>query len=309
MGIGVWAIALAVASGVPSFAVSVESLPTGPADFAGRAEDAEVVVLGEVHDNPIHHQNQAKIVAALQPDALVFEMIPQEFEDEVNELREEGAGRAQIAAALDWENSGWPDFAYYADILEAAPAARVFGAGQPLADVRRAMVEGATGPFGPDAAIYGLDVPLDSEEQAAREAVQEEAHCGTLPTEMLPGMVEAQRFRDAGLADAALWARTMTGGGQVVVITGNSHADKGRGMPAAIAIAAPEVEVLTLGQLEDDPGEPQTDTGTGYGAASRAAEPAADAPADAVAEAYDFYIVSPAPERGDPCDALREPPQ
>ena len=115
----------------------------------------------------------------------------------------------------------------------------MFGAGQPMADVRRAMVEGAAGPFGPDAAIYGLDRPLDPGEQAAREALQAEAHCDALPAELLPGMVEAQRFRDAGLADAALWALTMTGGGQVVVIAGNGHADLPRGMPAAIASPNP----------------------------------------------------------------------
>ena len=76
-------------------------------DFIERARDADIVVLGEVHDNPIHHQNQAEIVAALQPAALVFEMIQQDAEDEVNELRAAGARREEIAAALDWANSGW----------------------------------------------------------------------------------------------------------------------------------------------------------------------------------------------------------
>lgn len=256
---------------------------TTPEAFAELATEADIVVLGERHDNPEHHRNQARIVEALRPDALVFEMIPQESEDEVNDLREQGASRAELAAALEWEASGWPDFDYYAEILEAAPQARVFGGGQPLADVRRAMVEGAAGPFGPDAAIYGLDLPLDAEEQAAREAMQAAAHCGALPAEVLPGMVEAQRFRDAGLADAALWARTMTGGGKVVVIAGSGHADKLRGMPAAIAVADPEVRVLSLGQLE---------TGEAVGA-----------------EAFDYTLSAPAPPRGDPCEALRPPSQ
>lgn len=256
--------------------------------FVERAGAADVVVLGERHDNPDHHSNQARIVAALEPDALVFEMIPQEHEDTVNRLRAEGASRAELAAALDWEASGWPAFDSYAQILDAAPQARVFGAEQPLADVRRAMVEGASGPFGPDAAIYGLDRPLDPVEQALREATQAAAHCDALPAEMLPGMVEAQRFRDAGLADAALWARTTTGGGRVAVITGNGHADRRRGMPAVLAIAAPELRVLALGQLEE--GE---------------AAPASDDPS---AERFDYTLRSPPPARGDPCAALRPPP-
>jgi uncharacterized iron-regulated protein len=250
-------------------------------EFVETAQDAGIVILGEVHDNPQHHANQAEIVSALQPAAIVFEMIPQELESTVNQLRAEGASSAAIAEALNWSESGWPPFELYAPILEAAPDARIFGAGQPVADVNRAMVEGAAGPFGPDAAIYGLDQPLGEEEQALREARMAEAHCETLAEEVLPGMVEAQRFRDAGLADATLWARTM-GGGQVVVITGNAHADTVRGMPEALRIADPEASVVTLGQFEAEP-----EAGT--------------------AEGFDVVIVTAAAERDDPCAALVEP--
>jgi uncharacterized iron-regulated protein len=255
------------------------AMPDPIAEFVAAAESVDIVIVGEVHDNPEHHRNQARIAEALQPEALVFEMIPQEKETVVNELRAAGATREQLAEALQWADSGWPDFDFYAEILEAAPSARVFGAGQPSADVRRAMVEGAAGPFGPDAAIYGLDKPLEPEEQAAREAIQAEAHCDALATELLPGMVEAQRFRDAGLADATLWARTMTGGGQIMVVTGNGHADLERGMPEALRIADPEVSMIVLGQLEvePDPDEPPP---------------------------FDFYVVTDAPERSDPCAAL-----
>jgi uncharacterized iron-regulated protein len=275
MRFGFGIIAILCAGGVAASAESAEPATVPAVVAAARA--ADIVVLGEVHDNPEHHRNQAAIVAALQPAALVFEMIPQADEDEVNELRAQGADRGAIAAALDWAESGWPDFGFYAEILEAAPDARVFGAGQPAADVRRAMVEGAAGVFGPDAGSYGLDEPLAPEELAAREALQDAAHCWKLPQDMLPGMVEAQRFRDAGLADAALWARTMTGNGKVVVIAGSGHADKARGMPAALEIADPEIEVLALGQFEQ-------------------------APADA--GDYDDILLAPAPPRGDPCATL-----
>lgn len=245
-------------------------------EFVDLARESGIVILGEVHDNPAHHDNQARVVSALQPEALVLEMVPQEREALVNELRAEGAEREEIADALKWSESGWPDFDFYAQILEAAPEARIFGGGQPSSDVRRAMVEGAAGPFGPDAAIYGLDQPLEPEEQAHREAMMADAHCDAVPGEVLSGMVEAQRFRDAGLADAALWARTMTGGGQVVVITGNAHADLVRGMPEALRVADPGADVIALGQLEAEPAEED------------------EAP-------FDFVIVTEAPEREDPC--------
>lgn len=246
-------------------------------DVLAEAKGADVIVIGEIHDNSKHHDNQAAIVAALDPEALVFEMIPQAAEDEVNALRESGADPGAIARALDWNNSGWPDFDYYASILAAAPKARVFGAEQTRADVKRATVEGAAGVFGPDASTYGLDKPLPPEEQQAREREMAAAHCDKLPSEVLPGLVEAQRLRDAGLADAALWARTMTGDGQVVVIAGNSHADRARGVPALIATAAPDVKVLSVGQFESEPADP---------------------------DGYDDVLIAPAPARGDPCAGL-----
>jgi hypothetical protein len=106
--------------------------PVELADLIAAARDVDIVVLGEVHDNPEHHRNQAAVVAALQPGALVFEMIPQASEDDVNRLRAGGASRDEIAEALAWDESGWPDFAGYAEILEAAPEARIFGGGQPM---------------------------------------------------------------------------------------------------------------------------------------------------------------------------------
>ena len=36
---------------------------------------ARIVILGEIHDDPAHHANQARAVSALHPRALVFEML------------------------------------------------------------------------------------------------------------------------------------------------------------------------------------------------------------------------------------------
>ncbi len=279
-GIGALVSALIVTVvALEATAVAEGPEPQAVSEFVEMARDADIVVLGEVHGNPAHHRVQSEIVHRLQPAALVFEMIPQEREAKVNELRAHGSSREVLAEALDWSASGWPDFDYYAEILEAAPQAQVFGAGQPMADVRRSVVEGAAGVFGPDASIYGLDVPLDPEEQAAREAAQAAAHCGLLAPETLPGMVEAQRFRDAGLADAALWARVMTGSGQVVVITGSAHADLSRGMPALVALAEPEAKIVSLGQFEGGTGD---------------------------AAGFDAVLTAPAVQREDPCIGLRD---
>jgi hypothetical protein len=182
-----------------------------------------------------------------------------------------------LGAMLGWEASGWPDFEMYHPIFVAAGAAAIRGAAAPIVDVRQAAQVGASVVFGEEAGLFGLSDPLPEAEQALREAEQLIAHCDAMPAEALPGMVEAQRLRDAWLARAAVDALDETGG-PVVVITGNGHARADWGVPRMIAAAAPETRVLTIGQFEE------------------AAEP--DPP-------FDLWIVTEAVERGDPCAAFR----
>ena len=215
---------------------------------------ADVVILGEVHDNPDHHVWQAEIVAELQPAALVFEMLLPEHGAVVTpELR---ADPEALAAAVAWAERGWPDFAMYHPIFTAAPSAAIFGAELPRDVVRAALTDGAAAVFGAtfeeDPAAFGLDQSLDAEMQAAREALQDAAHCNALPETVLPGMVEAQRLRDAAIARAVIAAHAATGG-PVAVITGTGHARTDWGVPAVLALAAPDLSVHSTGQIESEP--------------------------------------------------------
>ncbi len=264
------AIALLLAgAAAPAFAAEIDA-----ADLRTLPR-ADVVILGEVHDNPDHHANQASAVAALQPTALVFEMLTPDQAARVTPANRGDA--AALAEALDWADSGWPDFAMYHPIFTAAPAAEIFGAALPREEARALFGQSAAEAFGPEAALFGLDQPLDPDEQAAREADQLAAHCDAIPEEMLPDMVLVQRLRDARLAQVALNA-VESGGGPVAVITGTGHARTDQGIPAKLAHAAPGIQVLSLGQLE--------------------AAPEGDPP-------FDLWIVTDPVDRPDPCDAFR----
>ena len=216
-------------------------------DLDQRLEEADVVVLGEVHDNPAHHQVQADILTALAPKAVVWEMITQEQADGLASISLSDAAR--VADHLDWATSGWPDFDYYAPVFAAAMGAQQFGGLVPRSSSKSVMEQGAAIFFGSDAAVYGLDKPLPKAEQQVREADQLTNHCNALPVEMLPMMVEFQRLRNAVLADAVVQALQATGG-PIAVITGNGHARNDRGVPVYLANARPDVLVLSLGQSE-----------------------------------------------------------
>ncbi|MFW8594357.1 ChaN family lipoprotein [Cribrihabitans neustonicus] len=269
---GAAALAALVASGA---AAQAPSVATDAAQAAAQFVGADVILLGEVHDNPQHHFNQAALLQALKPRAVVWEMVPpaQAAALTPEQMQDPDA----LALHLDWDNSGWPDFALYAPVFAAAGDARHYGALLPRDAAKAALEQGAAGYFGPeDAARLGLLEPLPSAEQAAREAGQMAAHCDALPPEMLPGMVEIQRLRDARLASEAARALAETGG-PVAVITGNGHARRDRGVAVYLARLNPGAAVLSLGQSE----------------------------AGALDGTFDVVLDAPAVQRPDPCEAFR----
>jgi uncharacterized iron-regulated protein len=245
------------------------------ADALAEMPSADVVILGEVHDNALHHLHQAQAVAAIRPKAIVLEMLTPEQAARADGLDLSDA--VALEAAFEWTGSGWPDFAFYHPILVAAPGAAIFGGALDRATLRRAFDEPLPVIFGAGAAEFGLTRVLEPADQAAREAIQLAAHCSALPPELLPGFVAAQRLRDAELARAVRDAVLATGG-PVVLIAGSEHARRDVGVPAKLALAAPGLKVLSVGQMERDPG------------------PAAP---------YDLWIVTEAAPRSDPCAGFR----
>jgi uncharacterized iron-regulated protein len=224
----------------------------GREELAARLEGADIVVLGEVHDNPAHHEAQASLVGRLRPAGLAFEMIPRASEGGIRALLAEGGSPAEIGPAIGWEQSGWPDWALYRPIFEAWRALAYTGGGLPGEALRRASAEGAAAAATDRRFAPILAEPLDPATQAAAEDEMVASHCDTLPREAAPGMVEVQRLRDASFASAALRARAASGG-QTVLITGNGHARTDRGAPFYLRSVAPNVAVAAVGLLETDP--------------------------------------------------------
>lgn len=220
---------------------------------------------------------------ALSPEALVFEMVG--VGDARRITPENRTDQDGLESLLNWSDRGWPDFAMYYPIFTAAPEAAIFGAELPRDQVRRSVTEGAEAVFGDGAMLFGLDIPLPEDQQDDRIVLQREAHCNAMPEDLLPGMVEAQRLRDASLARATVaafaHASAMSDTPKVVVIAGNGHAREDWGVPALLRHYYEGQEgapiVASFGQFEDEPDQ--------------------DIPFSSSASA-------PPPEREDPCLAF-----
>ncbi len=273
----------------------------GPQALAEALARADVAILGETHDNAEHHAAQAWLVSQIAPSGLAFEMIPQSSESALATLRAQGADRAEMERALQWRARGWPDFAMYAPILDAAPRAAVTGGAVDRDAAGVAMREGAERAarraIGAAGARYGLDAQLSAAqlEQATREQVA--AHCDAIPESVAQRMVEAQRLRDAAFADAVLRARALGAveadpdrPPRVALIAGSGHARKDRGAPAALRVARPDLSTLSLAMVEV---VEETQDWRAY------VEGPEGAPL------YDFVWFTARAERDDPCAAFR----
>jgi len=257
------ALATALAFVITPVLSSADTLP----------DDFDVYLLGEVHDNPRHHLGQAAMIEQIQPKAVVFEQLSPRGAAIANTVSRDDL--TALGEALDWDNTGWPPFRMYAVIFDVMGDTPAVGMAKPFGKAREAFALGAAETFGTGAEAYGLTSALATDEQAAREQLQFDAHCAAMPIELMPGMVEAQRYRDAAFARTILEA-VETYGSPVAVILGHGHARNDWAVPRFLNRVSPDLDVFSVGFVEI--GAPELP--------------------------FDLQIATEAPERGDPCAAL-----
>ena len=187
---------------------------------------ARFLALGETHDNPDHHVLQAELLqqflATHAQPAVGFEMLD---EDQAALLAAHPAASSDaLASTVNWDASGWPRFALYRPLFDAAFAARArIVATHPSSEHVRASM---AGPSAGEARSLALDTPLPA---AQREAQREEirvSHCGHAPEAMLTAMQNAQQYKDAFMARSMFQTHAAA-----ALITGRGHARKDRGVP------------------------------------------------------------------------------
>jgi uncharacterized iron-regulated protein len=225
--------------------------------LARRLADARYVLLGEKHDNPDHHQIQAALVRAMlasgRRPAVAFEQLTADQAPALaRHLASAPRDAAGLAEAVNWKRSGWPDFALYQPIVEAALNAGVpVVAGNLGTATIRSVARGEPGAVPPElSARYGLDRPLAPAAQARLTAEIRDAHCGHLPAARVDSMVLAQRARDATLADSLVSRADADGG---VLIAGVGHVRADHGVPLYLAArtpGAPSVPIVVVAPLE-----------------------------------------------------------
>lgn len=286
-----------------------------PATLLQRLRGARYVLLGEVHDNALHHQLRAVLLRLLLsdgvPTTVVFEQIDRQHSAALQGAAERAVAEAALhGTALEVEpvidagqfarkGWGWP---LHRPLFVAA-----LGGGASLAGGNLSRAEAsAVVRGGIDAApadVRGLldsagSSPADkgwtSQQQAVLLHEVDVGHCGALPAPMLAPMALAQRARDAALAMSMVQAMQRSPAlARVVLIAGNGHLRRDVGVPhylrvlaerdAEPAAATPRVMSVAFMEQPED-GKPDQPDGT-----------------------QDEVWFTPRAERTDPCASFKPP--
>jgi uncharacterized iron-regulated protein len=194
---------------------------------AARAAGAQIVYLGESHDNPRHHAAQARVLEAMLAGgarpALAFEMLAQDQQPAVDAAMLETADSAALEKRLEWSLRGWPDFEMYRPLFDLARRYRltVVALDLPRPTVRRIAGQGLAALAPGERSQIASRLARDDNRERLIASEIETAHCGLLPAAAVPRMVEAWHARNVSMAQRILEA--LERAAQVVVIVGRGH--------------------------------------------------------------------------------------
>jgi uncharacterized iron-regulated protein len=270
-----------------------DGVPSDEAALIAAMADADFVLLGEVHDNPLHHEIQARLLRAMiaqgRKPAVVWEMIGLDRQHSVdavlsNPRADTDATARAIADAVAWEESGWPDFELYAPIMRAAMEADlpILAAGVGRDQAMGLMSVGLEA----FAQERGWRVaPLSETARALQLDAVYEGHCRLMAREKLAPMLDIQVARDLALTEVMIAGAALETTDGSVLIAGHGHARADAGVPIHLSRLMPDARVVVVGLIEGvvDAGAEGLDDGR-----------------------FDWTAVTQPIERPDPCEGLRK---
>lgn len=237
-----------------------------------RLRAADIVLLGELHDNRRHHDLRGQLIArfAGKGRTVVAEHLPQGgpvgFESDTR------AGL--VAAGFDPAGWEWPAHEKLYDQIRASGTPLV-GGNLPKEQARQIFMQGVTAL--PDRMAQTYEAArLDAAAEKALDRDLVDGHCGKLPDRYLLRMRFAQRMTDIALSHALLDHKP------AVLVAGNGHVRKDYGVPQVIAAVAPQLRQISVGFLERSIDSPEL--------------------IQSLAGQYDLVWITERAERKDPCE-------
>ena len=200
----------------------------------GKAAAVEVLLLGEQHNAPEHHQIEQQVIAVLAARGMLA-AVALEMADAgattaaLNPRSSEAATRL----ALSWQEDLWPWADYRQAVMAAVRAGvPVMGANLPAAQFKASMANSQ------------LDAQLPGPALKAQQQLIRLGHCNVLPESQITPMTRVQVAKEMRMArvlgDAAVPGKI------VVLLSGSAHANRELGVPQHLPRALHAKSVLLL---------------------------------------------------------------
>jgi uncharacterized iron-regulated protein len=260
-------------------------------EYLTLTNQADILLLGEVHDNPIHHKLQAEVIQNLQTDqrglTVYFEHIATDKQDILTQFNSRKlTDLDQLKTALEWDKSGWPPFDMFRPLFDSAQIKRaeIRAALFPRSKVKSVYAEGMK------AAIDEVQLKskkLDELPGAEREKLLEDivsSHCGMFTKEKAGPMGQVQMAKDAFMAIQLTGALQSS---RSVLIAGNGHTRTDYGVPLYLKKLSPQSKIVSVAHVEVQAGS-------------------LDVKAYQSAISADIFVFTEAWPRKDPCEEMRK---
>ena len=213
----------------------------------------QVLLLGEVHDNPEGHklryeQLRQRVEAGWRP-AIAMEQFDREHQALLNKAQRDC--RDAQCVILVMQSPRW-DWQQYKPIIDLALRYQLplVAANLSRADASKVVRDGVASSFDAETiAAYKLKEALPADIVAGQRKEIVAGHCGMLPDEMVPGMVHAQIARDIWMAKLVRAQQPR----DVVLIAGNGHVRKDIGVPRWLDAVGARLTVRSIGFVEQGP--------------------------------------------------------
>ena len=253
-------------------------------------ETADVLLIGEVHDNPQHHDIERRLLKARIKSAPALMMEQLNADDQAAlDLSLSSSDRDDVLRRV-YRLIRFSNAQDYQPLLAIAvnnnlPIIAANVTNQHLLPV---IWRGFEAYDAGELKRLAVEQVWNEERQRYLLANMGGAHCGQLKDELRAGLTRSQRMRDALMADSAV-ASIARG---VIAIVGSSHARRDIGLPLYLAARAPTARIVSIGMVEVSPSrnDPIAYVSTATG----------EAP-------YDVIWFTPRVERADPCADLVMP--
>ncbi len=259
---------------------------------------AQIVLLGEVHDNPEHHRFRAELLRERKgPFGAVFEQFRADQAQAIatflamKKAVPASGDLAELKRLVDWDKSGWAKDGYDPLFAAVIAASLPMYAGDPSRDMIKKVAR-----HGPDVlpddeiARLRLDKALPEKLQEGLLDQLEQSHCGLMPKTAFGNLAFAQRYRDAVQADAVLKAAQENGA--AILFAGNGHVRNDRGVPYYVKQRAPDKKMVSVMLIEVEEGKADPNF---YIERGPDGQPTAD-----------YIVLTPRAERPDPCEEMRK---